>query len=173
MSRGYCIPLSGLREGHHIFEFEISRSFFDKFDESEIREGELAVVTELEKASSHIDLDVRISGRVKIGCDRCLDMFYQKLDCNNRLLVKFGAKLDDSDPEILTVPRDQNELDLSQIFYEFIYLALPIQRVHPDDENGKSLCNPVMLEKLKEHLVEAENRRDPRWDDLKKLIKNN
>ncbi len=46
MSGLFTIPVSGLKEGHHVFEFEINNEFFDKFEESEIKEGELAAVIE-------------------------------------------------------------------------------------------------------------------------------
>ncbi len=100
-------------------------------------------------------------------------MFDFPVECENRLLVKFGDTRDDSDPDIITIPRDEHELDLKQYFYEFIHLALPIQRIHPDDAEGNSTCDPVMLQKLKEHLIEEEIKIDPRWDELKKLMNDN
>ncbi len=169
----FSIPISGIKVGHHTFEFEINKSFFDLFEESEITEGELIAVTEVFKSSSHLDLDIRISGKVRICCDRCLEMFDQPVGCENRLLIKFGNINDDSEPEIITISHDENELELKQSFYEFIYLSLPIQRIHPDDAKGVSTCDPVMLQKLKEHLVEKEIGDDPRWDELKKLMNNN
>ena len=100
-------------------------------------------------------------------------MFFYPLECENRLLVKFGKKIEDSDPDIISLTTDEHELDLQQHFYEYIHLALPIKRVHPDDQNGNSTCDPVMLKKLKELIVEEENDNDPRWDELKKLMNDN
>jgi len=169
----YKLPVSGTKDGHHRFEFEINKSFFDQFEESEIKEGELIAVAEVIKNSSHLDLDIKISGKVRICCDRCLETFDQPVGCENRLLVKLGNIKDEIDPDIITVPHDENELDLKQYFYEFIHLALPIQRIHPDDAKGISTCDPVMLQKLKEHLVEMESGDDSRWDELRKLINEN
>jgi uncharacterized metal-binding protein YceD (DUF177 family) len=100
-------------------------------------------------------------------------MFFHPVVCENRLLIKFGKSIDDGDPDILSVPPDENEIDLKQHLYEFIYLALPIRRVHPNDINGKSTCDPLMLEKLDELRVDDENESDARWDELKKLMNNN
>ena len=80
---------------------------------------------------------------------------------------------DESDPDIITVPADENELDMAQYFYEYILLAMPIQRMHPNDREGNSTCDPKMLSKLKEHAVNEEDNSDPRWDELKKLMNNN
>jgi len=173
MSGLFNIPIRGITEGHHTFKFEIGKQFFDLFEESEIKEGDLIAVTETEKTTSHIDLDIKISGNVRICCDRCLEMFDHPVECENRLLLKFGHELDDSDPEIVTLPRDEHELDLKQYFYEFIYLSLPIQRIHPNDAKGISTCNAEMIQKLKEHLVKEENKNDSRWEELGKLINDN
>jgi uncharacterized metal-binding protein YceD (DUF177 family) len=173
MSGLYALPISGLKEGRHYYDFEINKEFFEQFEESEVKEGNLKAVIEADKRSTHIDLVIRIRGDVRISCDRCLGVFSQTIDCENRLLIKFGKVHDESDPDIITMPADENELDLRQYFYEYIVLALPIQRVHPNDKNGKSTCNPEMLKKLKEHIVNEENGTDPRWDELKKLVNNN
>jgi len=173
MSVSYTIPLSGLKEGQHIIDFEIGNEFFERFEESEIKEGSLIAVVEMEKRSSHADLAIRISGSVRVCCDRCLEMFSKAVECENRLLVKFGKSIEDSDPDIVSVSADEHELDMQQHFYEFIMLALPIKRVHPDDDEGNSTCDPLMLKKLEEHIVEEEIENDPRWNELRKLMNNN
>jgi uncharacterized protein len=173
MSELYTIPISGLKEGLHRYDFEINKEFFDQFEESEIKEGSLTAVVEANKLKTHVDLSVRIKGSVNISCDRCLEVFRQPLSSENKLLVKFGHISHDSDPDIITVPSDENELDLRQYFYEYIVLALPIQRMHPADKSGKSACDPEMLKKLMEHIAADENKVDPRWDELKKLMNNN
>lgn len=173
MSGSYTLGFSGLKEGRHLIDFEIDNKFFDNFEESEIKEGDLKAAINLEKRSSHADLSIRITGKVKVTCDRCLDQFFYQVDCENRLLVKFGKKIEDGDPDIISLPSADQELDLRQHFYDYIHLALPIKRVHPDDAEGKSTCDPVMMKKLGEHIVEEESNSDPRWDELKKLINDN
>ena len=173
MSGSFAIPVGGIKDGLHYYDFEINKEFFDQFEESEVKDGSLKAGIEVRKSSSHIDLNIKISGIVMICCDRCLGMFPLNIDCENRLLVKFGKLRDESDPDIVTIPADEHELDLKQNLYEYIHLALPIQRVHPGDEKGKSTCDPAMLKKLGEHIVEEEHGADPRWDALKKLINNN
>jgi uncharacterized protein len=173
MSGSYTIVISGLKEGRHTIDFEIDNKFFERFEESEIKEGSLFAIIEIEKRSSHIDLFIRITGKVKVCCDRCLEMFFYPVESESRLLVKLGKKIEESDPDIISLATDEHELDLQQHFYEYIHLALPIRRVHPDDHDGNSTCDPVMLKKLNELIVEEENENDPRWDELKKLIHDN
>jgi uncharacterized metal-binding protein YceD (DUF177 family) len=173
MSGSYTIPLSGLKEGHHNIDFEIDNKFFEKFEESEVKEGSLIASTEIDKRSTHVDLIIRVTGSVRINCDRCLEPFSQTIDSENRLLVKFGKSIDDIDPDVISVPADEHELDLQQQIYEFIMLALPIKRVHPADSKGKSTCDPVMLKKLEELIIDEDKTIDPRWDELKKLMNDN
>ena len=173
MSGLFCIPVKGIKDGHHTYKFEIRNEFFELFEESEIKEGELNVTAGIEKYASHMDLNMRISGKVKISCDRCLEMFYHPLECENRLVIKFGHEHDESDPDVVILSHDDHELDLKQYIYEFIHLSLPIQRFHPDDDKGYSTCNPEMLQKLREHLVKEKDTIDMRWEGLDKLIKDN
>lgn len=174
MSRTYTIPISGLKEGRHTIDFEIDNKFFEKIEESEVKEGSLAVNIVMDKRSTHLDLAIRITGNVRICCDRCLEMFFYPIDSENRLLVKFGKNDEDIDPDILYLPFGENELDLQQHLYEFILLALPIRRIHPNDSEGDSTCDPSMLKKLDELKVQdEESDNDPRWDELKKLMNNN
>ena len=173
MSGSYIIPLSGLKEGRHIIDFEIGNEFFENIEESEVKEGSLIANIDIDKRSTHADLFIRISGSVNICCDRCIEMYMQPVYCESRLLVKFGKLPEESDPDIVSLSSDEHQLDLQQHLYEYIILALPIKRVHPDDDNGKSTCNTFMLEKLNEHIVEEEIITDPRWDELKKLMNDN
>jgi uncharacterized protein len=173
MSELFILPISGLKEGRHLYDFEIGNHFFDEFEESEIKEGNLLVNIVLDRRSSHFDLIFKISGEVRVSCDRCLEMFFQHIECENKLLVKFGKKWDDTDPDIITIPADEHELDIKQYLYEFIHLALPIQKIHPGEETGTNGCNPDMLKKLNQHIVNEVKDNDPRWDELKKLINNN
>ena len=172
MSGIYTIPFKGLKEGRYSFEFEVNNEFFEKFEESEIKEGTLLATVEVDKRTTHLDLLVKIVGTVMISCDRCLEMFSYPINCKNRLIVKFGNDTANNDADVIYLSTDEYELDLRQHLYEFIHLALPIRRVHPLDKNGKTGCNPEMIKKLNELLIDEEkqNNTDPIWDELKKLM---
>lgn len=173
MSGIYSIPLTGLKEGKHTYEFVIGDDFFNAFEGSEIRRGELKADVVLEKCSTHIEIQIALSGRVEVTCDRCLDRFYMPVSSENRLYVRQGKEWDDNDPDMIAMPLDEHEIDLSQFLYEYIHLALPIKRIHPDDDKGRSTCNTDMIRKLKDHLVAGDTGTDPRWEELRKLTRNN
>ncbi|HUW92912.1 MAG TPA: DUF177 domain-containing protein [Bacteroidales bacterium] len=173
MSGLYSIPLAGLKEGRYTYDFSIGYDFFEPFKESEIRTGVIRADVVLEKRSTHLELLITISGSAEVVCDRCLERFPIQLSCTNKLFVKQGKEWNDSDPDMIIMPVDEYQFDLSQFFYEFIHLALPIKRTHPDDARGKSTCDPEMIRKLAGHLVTGKEISDPRWDELKKLRKSN
>lgn len=173
MSRIFNVPLSGMKDGLHHLDFEIDERFFEKFEESEIKEGNLTAEVIIEKRSTHSDLTINIHGTVKVCCDRCLGMFSYPVESKNRLLVKSGDNVEDTDPDILYLPTGEADLDLTQHLYDYIMLSLPIRRIHPDDEEGNSGCDPEMLKKLDDLRADGESENDPRWDELKKLMNNN
>lgn len=173
MSRQYIIPIGGLKDGNHKFDFEIGNRFFESFEESEVKEGDLTAEVSLEKRSTHIDLLVKIKGSIMISCTRCLEIFPWPVESESRLLVKFGNSEEEIDPEIIYLPHGENELDLKQHLFEDILLALPIRRIHPDDSEGNSTCDPVMLKKLEDLRITEEPDTDPRWNELKKLMNDN
>ena len=174
MSGIFTIPFKGLKEGQYSFNFDVDSEFFEKFEESEIKEGNFWATVEMDKRASHLDLLLKISGTAMISCDRCLEMFSYPISCENRIIVKFGEDNLSNDTDVIYLPDDEDVLDLRQHIYEFIHLAFPIRRVHPIDKNGKIGCNPEMIKKLNELLIyeEKQNDTDPRWDELKKLMNN-
>lgn len=169
----YSIPLAGLKEARYTYDFKIGDDFFEAFEGSEIKRGEFTAMVVLEKRSTHIELDIVINGRAEVVCDRCLDNFYLPVSSANRLFVKQGREWEEADPDLLTMPLDEHEIDLSQFFYEYIHLALPLKRIHPDDSKGRTTCNSEMIRKLETHLMTGEGDSDPRWDELKKLTGTN
>lgn len=168
----YTIPLSGLAEGQYIYDFEVNDRFFEQFAESEVKSGTANCHVLLNKTASLIILNISINGSIRINCDRCLDDFEHPVSYKGTVYVKFDERDSYEDNDIIALPASDNELDMSQLFYDYIHLSLPYQRVHPDDGSGKSSCNSEMIEKLNKHLVNEysfENT-DSRWDELKNLL---
>ncbi|MEI7830286.1 MAG: DUF177 domain-containing protein [Prolixibacteraceae bacterium] len=171
----YTLPFSGLSEGKHLFDFNINDRFFAEFENSEVEKGELEIQIELEKRSTYLSLSFAISGVVELVCDRCLENFIFPVKSNRKLLVKFSEKQVEDEAELIYLHPTAFEVEVAQFIYEFVILSLPIRRVHPDGENGESLCDPVMIKKLEElryHSNTLDEPDDPRWNELRKIIGN-
>ena len=172
----YTIKFSGLSEGMHLFDFSADKRFFAEFEGSDIDEGNVIIQVELEKRSTYLRLNFHISGDVELVCDRCLEKYMQPVQSHYPMLVKFSDnEMDDTD-EVLYLHHSDHLVSVEKLIYEFIVLSIPIRRVHPDDEEGNSLCDPDMLKKIDEFKVTGvENGKDivdPRWNDLKQIIGN-
>ena len=171
----YRIVFQGLSEGVHEFDFDVDDAFFEKLDYSEIKKGDLKVNVVLLKKSTFLELDFDITGFVELVCDRCLDEFKQKIKYKGKLFVKFSEADEDLAEDVIILMPGEHELDISHYIYESISLSIPLKRVHPRDKKGNPTCDPEMLNRLKNYIIDepAEKNVDSRWDDLKNLMANN
>ncbi|MES2591514.1 MAG: DUF177 domain-containing protein [Bacteroidota bacterium] len=171
----FIIQFVGLSAGEHLYEYDIDGKFFEDRDYSEITESDLQVKLYLLKQSSMMVLRFEISGTVKAVCDRCTADFDLPISGNYKLIVKVGGSdTGNEDDDIITVPANEHQLDISQYLYEYIALSLPIKRIHPEDSEGEPTCDKEMLKKLNDFLIEEEKEEpsDPRWDGLKDISLN-
>jgi uncharacterized metal-binding protein YceD (DUF177 family) len=126
--------------------------FFANFGNLEVLESRVKVILTAEKIKNFVDVVLHHSGEVTVECDRCLENLVVPAEGDSRLTVRFGktpqtaAVTDgDDDADVVYVNDDDREVDLTDYVYQCVLLSLPMQRVHGDDENGTSLCNPEML----------------------------
>lgn len=162
----YIIPIKGLSIGKHDYSFTIENNFFEEYENGEISGAQLEVLLTLDKHDTFINVKGNFKGTVTTECDRCLGEVDIEMDFTASLLVKFAkTAMEEDTEEILTLDPSESELDLKQFFYDYIYLALPIQRVHKEEE-----CDPVMLEKLKNYIVVSDQeKKESPFDKLKSL----
>ena len=172
----YAVRISGLGEGDHDFSFELDRKFFVLFEQSEISNGNVHAEVILEKKPGVFSLHFSLEGEVEVVCDRCLESFFTDVSTTQTIFVKLGEAPGEIEDDVLIIGRDDHEIKVGQYLYEFIILALPYQRIHPDDSEGHSTCNPEMLKQLEAHRgkePEGEVKNDPRGDALKGIIEKN
>ena len=62
----------------------------------------------------------------------------------------------EEDPDVYYISKGESHLNVADWIYEFINLSIPMQRKCVEDEDGKSKCNPEVLEKLKRMEEEAQ-----------------
>ena len=163
----FVIPFSGLSVGNHEYEFDLADEFFESFDYSEIKEGHVKISCRLERQERMLIFEFDINGNVMAPCDRCLEEFSLPIEGTQRLIVKFGESDEEESDEVIMIHENQNEIDLSQLFYEYVNLMIPLRKVHGVDEHGNSLCNSQVIEKLNQYI--ERHPEDPRWEPLRKL----
>ncbi len=169
----YIIPFKGLNEGNHNYDFEIGKSFFEEYLLSVIPSGQVKAKVELLKRSSFLEIDVNLSGVVQLQCDRCLEYFDFELEYFGDFVVKFKEEPEDPDEGIIYLHPNDDFLDLKQYFIDSIGLSIPIQKIHPEKEDGTSGCDKEMLKIIDKHSYNEQkdpNEVDPRWSKLKDLL---
>ena len=139
----YVIPLNGWAAGEREYRWPVDTKFFQKFDNSEILDAALEARARAVKSGHYIGVDLDIEGHVTVPCDRCLEDLTLPVEAHPAFSVKFGEEAASEDQmqegsrEILFLSDSDADLDLRQVIYDYVCLALPMQRVHAEGE-----CNP-------------------------------
>lgn len=149
LDKKYGIAYKGLAPGSHEFEFQIDDSFFRFFPETDIRGGEAVVKVTLHKSEGSVVLDFTIIGKLKVECDRCLEEVEIPIESESRLQVRFSQTENECDGEVMWLSPLETVIPLAQYMYETLYLSLPYQRVHPENDKGESTCDADMLSRFR------------------------
>ncbi len=107
-------------------------------------DGPLKVEINIAKAGSKYVLDGRLSGRLIIKCDRCLEQYGSDLESDFRLFLAVGPS-GTGQTELELLEDDMgidflsgNEIDLEEVVKAQIYLSLPMKCLCR--ENCLGLC---------------------------------
>jgi uncharacterized metal-binding protein YceD (DUF177 family) len=188
-SREYEIAWKGLKDGHHVYEYDTDAAFFQPWIDSldpEMLTWKGKVTVDFLKDTSLFQLHFRIEGTYESICDRCGDPLPIEVWDEHKLIIKLvDAEVEDpesvEDADFTVIQRSETVIDLAEWIYEYILLSLPIQKLHGEDSDGRSMCNPEALKYLTttEEDIEAlgeEKRTSNLWkglDRLKNLEDNN
>lgn len=173
MLQQYVIPFSGLNLGKHQFRFNVDDRFLSEFDYSIIKKAKLVIDLQLDKQETMLILDFNITGDINLSCDVCLAGFPYSINQKERQIVKFtNEDLQHDTEDIVIMSRNEHEIDVSKLIYEFINLAVPyISRC--TDVGNMQWCDKEMIAKLNDlsDRTKETNSTDPRWEALKNLKK--
>lgn len=177
--KNYDISFSGLKVGKHEFKFDINQEFFDLFDtEKEFSNSKINANAVLDKHSSFMELEIKVSGSLELTCDISNDKFDYPIENEIKVLVKFGDDFDDSDSEIIVLPFNSAEVNVAQLIYEDVMLSVPMKKLSP--ELAQHPEYEALLEQFSPKEMEEESDTDdedvevdPRWEALKNLKNNN
>jgi len=170
----YTIPFVGLKAGEHHFDYEIKQSFFEHFEYEDFNDSNIVVVVLLNKKTTFLELNFKISGTVNVNCDLTNEPYNQVIENDFDLVVNFGDEYNDENIDILIIPHGEYEVNIAQYIYELIVLAVPNKRIHPGVKDGT--LDSEILKKLEELSPKTAEQKenieeiDPRWNTLKKLL---
>jgi uncharacterized metal-binding protein YceD (DUF177 family) len=162
----FVIPVTTLRMGRNELDFTADWRFFERFESSPIQQGSFEIDVIFDRFQDHWHLVFEIEGKMDTECDRCLTPISLPVSGSHELYVKF----DEGEPqeaEVINMPRETTQFDISQFVYEFIVLSVPmIKRFDCENEKPRP-CDLEMLAKLSGHQRSEESA--SQWDALKQI----
>lgn len=149
------IAFVGLKPGIHEFLYDIEDNFFDENIPREFENCVAKVKLQLDKKINFFLLKFEIGGKADLLCDRCSNMLTKDLWDEFNMVVKMVDNPDEmneqeEDPDIHYISKTESHLYLNEWIYEFVSLAVPLQKMCTEEEFGGDKCNLEVLEKLKE-----------------------
>ena len=165
----FLIPVSGLALGSHTFGYEIGDDFFAGMEYSEVQQGKVHVDLDIDRQETMLTLHFDLEGSVRVPCDRCADEFDQPIESRQDFFLKLGTENAQESDDVAVVSPELSEYDIRPLVYEYIILAIPMHRVHPEGE-----CNPEVIAMLNQEAAPVEDDKDtdeidPRWAALKDI----
>lgn len=171
--KNYSVPFTGLKLGKHLFEFDIDDAFFDEFEYSLVKKANLKCLVELEKQETMLVLSFHIKGTIDANCDRCLSPYPLQMEIKEQQVAKFSEEEADPDEELIILTKNDHDINIAGLVYEYINVAMPFITVC-DNVGNTPWCDKEMLDSLNKLTADTEQKEktDPRWDVLKKLNEN-
>lgn len=170
MDKEFDIEIIRLSPKIHEYEFAFDDRLFQYFQNSTIQHGKGKVSVQLDKSERMINLNLRIEGAVELICDRSLDPFLFPLEVEETVLYKFGEEDEDVSEALQIIRWDTERINLMQVIYDLINLAVPLKKLHPRFEEEEDEEDELIFSTREEEEEQAlPKEEDPRWAALKKL----
>jgi uncharacterized metal-binding protein YceD (DUF177 family) len=153
--KGFDIAFVGLKPGIHTFEYNINDKFFEPYSEQDFSNCEAKITLTLEKNNSFMLLNFDIDGKIDSFCDRCGNPLSVQLWDEFNIVVKMidnpeAMNEQEDDPDVYYISHTESHLHIADWIYEFVNLSIPLQKQCGENEEGSSLCNQEVLDKLQQ-----------------------
>jgi uncharacterized metal-binding protein YceD (DUF177 family) len=160
----YIIPIKGLKEGKHRFEFDLKTGSIHGIE----NEMDVKLDLEIDKKSTFYHFYFNLSGKIAVECDNCLNNYDEEIKAHHEIIIKHSTEegsFDEGEIEVKFISLEETQLDIASEIYEYLLINLPLKKIC---KNGK--CDPEVLKILNADPLEKKNKEvDPRWDALKGL----
>jgi uncharacterized protein len=170
----FSLPIKGLKNGVHEYDFAIGSDFFKNFESSPVEEGNFNVHLTLDKRDSFFELSFDIDGTIRTECDRCTATIDLPVVDSQYLTVKYSIEEKEEDAEIAYITHDTSEFNVAKYIYEYISLAVPFHKAYDCENDDPMPCDFDVLNRINPTPLESESepidkKKNP-FDDLKGLF---
>ncbi|MEA2076496.1 MAG: DUF177 domain-containing protein [Candidatus Marinimicrobia bacterium] len=156
-----------------ISHISVDRSLFDftgnkdEFDIPELAENITVQVSAYQSGGSYT-FTGKINTKLKLKCDRCLELYEQTIDQNFNVVFTSEDNVDKDDHIMYLSPQDV-EIDLKPYVSDTLMLNIPFKKIC--SENCKGFCANCGINLNHQKCICSKEKTDPRWDSLKELKK--
>lgn len=164
----YSVDIFRLKPGIHTYTFQLTDDFFSNFEGSPVSKASGKVDLELNKQDSLIEAALHFDVEIPLECDRTLREFKHPVKEDHVIHFKYGEHEAEVDDDVYIITKDTQRIEFGQFIYEFLVLAIPMKKLHPDLEDDEEV---VYQSEPSNDEGESEETVDPRWEALKKLKK--
>jgi uncharacterized metal-binding protein YceD (DUF177 family) len=171
----YDIDVYGLKDKQYVYQFDSDNSFFEALEQDFISAGNCKTEVTIDKSSTMLLLNFSIKGTVTLACDRSLKLFDEPVEAHEKLILKFGDHHEELADNIELIRQDTIKINVARYIFEYIALALPMKRLHPNLRNEQDDNNndEIVLVFSTDNTIENESTKntaiDPRWAVLKEI----
>lgn len=161
------VQFSGLKTGTYTYHYTLDDTFFETFENEEVRQGTVEFKVVLEKKERMLVFHFSFHGTMATTCDRCLGPMVVPVEGERIMCVKLSDDAPEEDEEMTIVPEQTFQIDLAQWMYEYVVMAMPMCHAHDEAD-----CDPDMLQRLDRQQSDAQAEQqavDPRWAALLNL----
>ncbi len=131
--------------------------------------NEVEVLARLDKFGKGYKVDVQAQTRALYKCDRCLKSFEKDLNIRQKQIYGLSNEDDVVDSDTIELPANAIEIDISPVLSEMFTLHHPLKMLCSD--SCKGICPKCGADLNTETCSCDEETGDPRWAELKKLIR--
>ena len=168
----YAIDIFRLKPGTYEYDMQIDADFFTLFTDSLIDNATGTVHILLDKQESLIRSKLTFAVDIPLVCDRSLREFNHEMKESHAVMFKYGDEEMELDDDVYMITSTTQKIHFDQFIYEWILLAVPMKKVHPelrDDENDENDDVIYQTEGATDSKEASEESIDPRWEKLKNL----
>ncbi|GAB4185093.1 MAG: DUF177 domain-containing protein [Calditrichia bacterium] len=163
------IPILHLEDGSHHFDGVIEKGTLD-FYESGHYPHDIRVSVDMSKFKENITCKIHLETEAKFACDRCLEEFTRGFEDNFEILFHIGpGDFNPEEDDVVLVSPETKEIDFDERIIESLVLGVPMKSLCKEDCKG--ICPHCGVDLNKGACRCPASSVDPRWDELRKLLK--
>lgn len=174
----FTVEFVKLTDGHHEFIYQIDKTFFDYYANTDVHGANLKVDLSIEKNGNMMIADIYTHGDFICSCDRCLKDLTIPIEAEFKIIYHLNSEhvaeteiIDDLNSEVVYLTPQEYKVNIAQAVYESSLMDIPMMKTC--DDFSDSACDQIMLDKLNgNHSESNETPIDPRWEKLKNIFKN-